>query len=207
MKEILKILGGTFRDLWSDLWTVLACNFFWLIANVLIIPGPPATLAVMYYANRIAHGEQADLADFWGAFRGYWGPAWRWGVVNLAMTAFLIADIAVTAQFPDAAWKYWLQGLYVVILVVWLGMQFYALPFLFEQEQMKVRQALRNSIALIGRNLRFTLMLWLMLLLILAAGTFAFLLSAMFGTVFLACAGNRAVLNRLEVIRQADTPV
>ncbi|MEN6570885.1 MAG: hypothetical protein ABFD24_03490 [Anaerolineaceae bacterium] len=203
MKAVLKIVGESFRDLWADLWTMLASNLFWLIANVLIIPGPPATLAIVHYGNRLAHGEQADLTDLWQAFRSYWGPAWRWGAINIVVVAFLVANIALTGKMQLGAWEPVIQGLYVALLVLWLALQLFALPFLFEQEKMSVRQALRNSVVLIGKNMGFSLFLWVLLALILTAGTIAFLLSAMLGTVFLASAGNRAVLNRLELIRQA----
>jgi uncharacterized membrane protein YesL len=203
MKDVLKIIGESFRDLWADLWTMLAGNLFWLIANVLIIPGPPATMAIVYYGNRLAHGEQADLADLWQAFRSYWGAAWRWGAINILVIVFLVANVTLIGQMQLGAWEPVVQGLYVALLVLWLVVQLFALPFLFEQEKMSVRQALRNSVVMIGKNMGFSLFLWVLLALILTAGTIAFLLSAMLGTVFLACAGNRAVLNRLELIRQA----
>lgn len=204
MKTVLRIIGRSFQDLWDDLWTVLAGNFFWLIANVLIIPGPPATLAVVYYSNRIAHSEQADFADLWSAFRKYWGPAWRWGALNLVVAAFLAANISLTGDMELGIWKPFVQGLYVALLAIWLVVQFFALPFLFEQKQMSIRQALRNSVVLIGKNMGFSLALLIFLVLILAVGTLAFLMSAMFGAVFMACASNRAVLNRLEEIGQAE---
>jgi hypothetical protein len=47
MRTVLRIVGGAFQDLWADLWTVLACNLLWLIANLLIIPGPPATVGIV----------------------------------------------------------------------------------------------------------------------------------------------------------------
>lgn len=92
MKAVLQILRGAFQDVWEDLWTMLVCNLLWYISNLLIVPGPPATLALNYYANRLAHGEVADLGDYWMAFRRYWGPAWRWGGVNLGMIAFMLGD-------------------------------------------------------------------------------------------------------------------
>ena len=94
MKAALSIVGGAFKDVWGDIWTMLVCNLLWLLANLLVIPGPPATLALVHYTNRLAHGEVADFSDFWEAFRGYWGPAWRWGAVNLGVVAFLLGDLS-----------------------------------------------------------------------------------------------------------------
>lgn len=207
MKAVLQIIGGAFQDLWADLWTVLAVNFFWLLANLLVIPGPPATLAVTAYGNRLAHGEETDFGDFWKAFRKYWGQAWRWGGIHLAVLVFLVGDIVLTDQFPATIWKPYLQGLYVMLLAVWLAVQFFTLPFLFEQERMSLRLALRNSTALIARNPAFTLSLFVLVILIFIAGTFAFLLSVMFGAVFTACVSNRAVLNRLKDVGLAGSRV
>lgn len=203
MKVVLRIVQDAIKDAWDDLWTALVCNLFWSLSNVLILPGPPATLALVYYANRLAHGEVADLADFWKAFRRYWALAWRWGAVNLAMIAFLLGDVVLTNLSSQGLWSHYLQGLYLALLAGWLVLQFFALPFLFEQESMSVRQALRNGAALIGNNPGFTIALIGLLLLILIAGTVAFMLSFAFGAVIITCASNRAVLTRLEIQKQS----
>jgi len=203
MKAVLVITRGTFQDIWSDLWTVLACNLIWLLANVLIVTGPPATLALVYYADRLAHDEVADLGDFWKAFLSYWGPAWRWGAVNLLVIIFLVMDVSLTGQNAQAWWGPYLQGLYIVLLAIWLILQFFSLPFLFEQEKMSIRRAWRNGLVAMSVNPGFTLLIVFALVIILIAGTIVFLLSLMFGAVFVACLSSRTVLNRLEYSRQS----
>lgn len=202
MRAVLHIMGGAFQDVWGDLWTMLVCNLLWILSNLSIVAGPPATLALFYYTNRLANGEVADLSDYWKAFRRYWATAWRWGAVNLAVIAFLLGDIFLTGQSEGSLRQPYIQGLYLALLAGWLAWQLFTLPFLFEQETMSVRQALRNGAALIGNNPGFAIALVGILLLVFAAGTALFMLSVAFGPVLAACAGNRAVLNRLEVIRQ-----
>jgi uncharacterized membrane protein YesL len=204
MKAVLQIVRDAFQDIWGDLWTMLVCNLLWYLANLLIVPGPPATLALVHYANRLAHGEATDLGDFWKVFRHYWGPAWRWGGVNLAMIAFLLGDIILTGQVSQEPWVQYMQGLYLALLAGWMVVQFFALPFLFEQETMSVRQALRNGAALIGKNIGFAIALTTLLVLILIAGVLAFMLSFAFGAVLSACVSNHAVLNRLEILKQTE---
>ncbi len=205
LRELVRILLAAFQDIWADIWTTLAVNLICLLAWLFIMPGPPATLALFYYANRLAHGEVVDLADFWHAFRRLWAPAWRWGALFLGGVAFLAMDYFLTGQFMQGLWKSYMQGLYLALLAAWLALQFFALPFLFEQQTMSVRQALRNAVALIGRNPGFTLGLIFLVTLVLIAGTLAFFLSLMLGAVFLACAGSRAVLNRLETFRLSSS--
>lgn len=194
----LKILAFAFQDIWQELWTILIIHLLFLFANLLVIPGPPATLALFYYGNRIAHGEVATERDFLHAIRQYWSPAWRWGFINLLLIGLLTGDsylIGKMVENPDLG--YFVQGLYIALLGVWLLLQIFALPFLFEQNQPSVLQALRNGAIFIGKNLGFVLVLALLVGLSLAAGTLAFMLTFVFGGAFVAFASNHAVLEHL----------
>jgi hypothetical protein len=194
----LKILGLAFRDTWQEFWTILIVHLLFLLGNILIIPGPPATLALFFYGNRIVHGEVANERDFLNAVRRYWGPAWHWGLINLVVIGLLLGDYYLTgrlASHPSIA--SFLQGLYVALLAGWLLLQLFTLPFLFEQEQPSVPQALRNAAIFLRRNPIFALVLALGLGLSLAAGVLTFMLTFAFGGALVAFAGNRAVLKDL----------
>jgi uncharacterized membrane protein YesL len=195
----LKILGLAFRDTWQELWTILIVNLLFLLGVVLMIPGPPVTLALFYYGNRIAHGDDVNERDFLRAVREYWGPAWRWGWINLLVVGLLTGDYYLIARLTeDPAAASIFQGLYMALLAGWLLLQLFTLPFLFEQSEPRVLQALRNGIVFMGKNLIFVLVLAVFLMLSLIAGTLAFMLTFAFGGAFLAFAGNRAVLARLS---------
>jgi uncharacterized membrane protein YesL len=191
------IVKQSLGDLWNDLWTTAVVNLAWLICQALVIPGPPATLALFYYGNRLAHGEIADIGDFWQALRRYWKPAWRWGLVNLALLFLLIGDVRLTGGMGQSPAARFGQSFYLAALGGWCLLQLYTLPFLIEQDDTSLRLALRNAALMIGRNPAFSFGLMLLLGLTLAAGTLFFLFSAAGGAVFLAIAGNRAVINRL----------
>ena len=55
-----------------------------------------------------------------------------------------------------------------------------------------------TPVVMIGKNPFFSISFLILLLLILALGTIAFMLSLALGGALIAYAGNRAVLNRLE---------
>ena len=192
----LKTLGYSFRDTWQQLGTILIVHLLFLFGNLLIIPGPPATLALFFYANRIAHGETANERDFLNAIRSYWKPAWRWGFLNLLVIGLLVGDYSLTGKLHSDT-GYFIQGLYIVLLAGWLLLQVFTLPFLLEQKQPLVLQALRNATVFIGRNLIFVLVLALLLGLSLAAGVLTFMLTFVFGGALVAFAGNHAVLKDL----------
>lgn len=202
MRTALRILREAIKAAWDDLWTTMACNILWILCVVLIIPGPPATLALFYYANRIAQGEVTDLNDFWRALRRYWWAGWRWGLVNLALIGFLIGDFYLTGDLSQSSFAQFAQGFYLAALAGWLGLQFFALPFLFEQEKPSVRQALRNGAVLIGKNPGFCLALGALIAFGFVLGMLLFMLSFAFGFVILAVAANLAVRNRLATVKQ-----
>ncbi len=199
LQSAVRVVRAGLSAVWSDLWTALVCEFIWLLSIALILPAPPATVALFYFTNRQAHGEVAGLGDFWEGLRRYWLPAWRWGAVNLVMLLILGGDIYLLNKGQMTALNYFLQGFYLVCLTGWVIIQFYTLPFLLEQEKPAVFTALRNGALMFARNPGFTLWVILLLLLLCAAGTVLFLLSLGFGGALVAATGNRAVLDRLAV--------
>lgn len=193
-----KIVGMAFRDVWQELWTILIVHLLFLLGNILILTGPPVTLALFFYGNRIAHGEVANERDFLDAVRQYWRPAWRWGFVNLIVIGLLVGDYLLLGRMNiDPNTMQFIQGLYLTLLAFWSLLQLFALPFLFEQNQPVVFQALRNATVFIRKNLKFVFVLVFLLLISLTLGTFAFMLTFAFGGAFLAFAGNHAVLEHL----------
>ena len=194
----LRIVGLAFRDLWQELWTILIVNLLFLLLSILIIPGPPATLALFYYGNQIAHGEIATERDFLHAIKAYWGPAWRWGLLNLLVIGLLTGDYYLADSLTDdPSITSFAQGLYMTLITGWLILQLFVIPFFFEQQEPLVSQALRNAVVFIRKNLIFVLVLSLLLVLSLTIGLLAFMLTFVFGGAFIAFVSNRAVLKDL----------
>ncbi len=197
------MLRAALRDTWNDLLTTVLVNLLWTLLTVLIIPGPPATLALFYVGHRLAHGEPTDPGDFLRALRRYFGLGWRWGLLNGAVLFLLIGDVILTNHLSQSDPARLAQGFYLAVLGVWLLLQLYTLPFLFEQETPSLKLALRNGAVMLGRNVGFSVVWGLALAGMLLAGTLFFLVSLAAGGVFLALTGNHAVLNRLEAYRAA----
>lgn len=198
MNSALKILGLSFRDVWQELWTIFIVHLIFLLGNILILPGPPVTLALFFYGNKIAHGETANERDFLEAVRNYWKPAWRWGLINLLTIGVLTGDYYfIGTMAANLNQAYLIQGFYITLMAGWILLQLFALPFLFEQQQPSVFQALRNAAVFIRRNLILVLALVLLLIVSLTAGTLAFMLTFVFGGALIAFASNHAVLEHL----------
>ncbi len=199
MLMAFKIIGMAFRDVWQELWTILIIQLLFLLGQLLIILGPPVTVALFFYGNRIAHDEIATERDFLKAILQYWKPAWRWGGLNLLVIGLLVGDYYLTGKWlSNPGLASFLQGLYVALLGLWLLLQIFALPFLFEQEQPSVIQALKNATLFVRRNLILVLVLSVLLAISLTVGTLAFMLTLVFGAALISFTGNHAVREALE---------
>jgi hypothetical protein len=202
MGDAWAVVRAALRQTWADVFTTLVVNLLWIFFNLLIVTGPPATLALFYVGNRMARGEPTDPGDFIGALRRYFGLGWRWGAVHLFVVFFLVGDVVLTGRLLPGDNGRIIQGFYITLLVVWLILQLYVLPLLFEQERPEIRQALRNGAVMFGRNLAFSLTLAGLLAAVLLVGAAFFMVTAAAGAVFLAIVGNQAVMNRLEPFRK-----
>lgn len=198
---MLQVIQKALRDVWGDLFTTVVCNLLWLVSQVLILPGPPATLALFYAANRLANGEPFDLGDYLRAVRRYFGLGWRWGAANLLVLLILAGDFILTGRMSQSSSARFAQGLYLALLAGWALWQVFSLAFLFQQETLSLRQAWRNGVVLIGRNLVWSLGLALLVAAVLLVGAALFLLSGAAGGIFVALVGTHAVLDRLNEAR------
>lgn len=203
MTDAWQVIRAALRQTWADIFTTLVVNFLWFFFNLLIITGPPATLALFYVANRIAHDEPTDPGDFIAALRRYFGVGWRWGALNLFILFFLVGDYILTGRLLQGDTARIVQGFYLLLLVIWSFLQLYLLPLMLEQERPELIQALRNAAVMFGRNLSFSLTLAGLVAAVLFTGVAFFLVTAAAGSIFLALVGNHAVLSRLTPYRKS----
>lgn len=201
--SVFHIIKTSLQDIWEDIWSVLVINLVWTLCGLTIVPGPPATLALFKYANRMAHGEIVDVKDFFKEFKQSWGPGWRWGAINLFVIAIFVGDILLSNQKNMGASAYlYVQSFYIALLVIWLLLQTQVLAFMIEQEQPAVKTAFRNSIVMLGKNFSFSIAYNLELILTILVGAVLFMIIFAIGGVLLADVGNRAVLFNLERNKQ-----
>lgn len=202
MGDAWAVVRAALRQTWADVFTTLVVNLLWVFFNLLIVTGPPATMALFYVGNRIARGEPTDPGDFIGALQRYFGAGWRWGAVNLFIVFFLVGDFVLTGRLLPGENGRVIQGFYLTLLLIWLFLQLYVLPLLWEQERPEVRLALRNGAVMLGRNVGFSLTLAGLVAAVLLMGAALFMVAMAAGGVFLALVGNHAVMNRLERFRK-----
>jgi uncharacterized membrane protein YesL len=191
-----QVIAQALRDWWDDWINQVVIAIVWLLCWLTVVPGPPATLGLYYVANRLAHGDSLGLRGLVQGARRYFVKSWQWALLNLAALLVLAVDLTFYGQI-QAAWAGFLQGIFIILGLLWLLVQFYALPFLMEQEQKSLKLALRNGLFLALSAPGYTLVLaCIAALLLLFCAVLILPLFLGFPGLF-AAIGNRAVIERL----------
>jgi uncharacterized membrane protein YesL len=139
------ILAAATRRAWDEYMSVLVISAGWLLAQVLIIPGPPATATLFAMARATHDGLYWGTAEAWAAFRELFWPAWRWGLPNLLVVGLGLYNISVFWNVPGV-WA-GLRWLWVGGVLVWLGLNLFYWPFYLASAD----RSWRNTYANCGR--------------------------------------------------------
>lgn len=204
MQDAIRVVWDALRSLWDNLFLVVFCSLVWLFLVMLIIPGPPATVALFWVADQIVdRAHLLDFGDYLRAIVRYFWLGWRWGLVNLVAVVVLLVDVRVIPQILPASVAVPVQFAVYLALGVWLVINFFALAFLFQQKELSVRQALRNGAVLLLKHPLFALVLVSVVALLLWLSVLLVIVNFLFGPMFVALVSAHAVADRLAIFRAA----
>jgi uncharacterized membrane protein YesL len=207
MKNALRVVRSAIVDLWDSVFLVVFCSLVWLFLFLLVIPGPPATLALFDMADRIARREHLlEFRDYLRAVGQRFGLGWRWAAVNIPVVALLLIDISVVPRMVSPSGAILLQWFFIFALALWLVTNWYALAFLFQQKEPSLRQALRNGAVLLLQNPLFTLVLAVITAVLIGLSLVLIIVNLLFGPMLVALISTHAVLDRLAPLRTASQP-
>jgi hypothetical protein len=195
-------------DVWNHLFDVAAISVAWLLLVLLVVPGPPATLALFDAATRIHTRETVTLGDYLRLVGRWFGPGWRWGAAMLAAGLIVAVDLRAAPEVFGAAALPFTLAL-ALLAGVWLLIQFYALALLQRQESPSLRLAWRNAGVMLLTNPLYSLVLAAVVAALLAASLAVLVVNLLAGPMFVAFAAASAVDDRLRaaVDRAGDSPL
>lgn len=202
MIEAFIVCRQSLRDFWEEMYILVLSNVIWLGLCLLVIPGPPATAGLYYLTNRVAHGRSVGLRTFFEGLRRYFIKGWLWAMANAFFLAVMGANFSFYGRF-QGFWVQFVQGLFLGAAVLWLTLQLYTFPLLLEQEDQRLRVALRNALSMALKNPGFTLVLVILVASIVVLSLVLVLPIGLLAISFIALLSNHAVLDRLEAYRVA----
>ncbi len=208
MKEAFRSVRSAIIDLWDHVILAALCSLVWLGLVLLIVPGPPATVALFDMADRIARREHLlTVGDYLRAVWAHFGVGWRWGALNALVLAVIVIDILMVPRMVSDSLALSAQMFFFLALVLWLVVNWFALAFLFRQKEPSLRQALRNGAVLLLQQPLFTLTVTAITAVLLGLSAVLVLLIIvvlLVGPMLVALISTRAVLNQVRSTRYTD---
>ncbi|HUW14970.1 MAG TPA: DUF624 domain-containing protein [Anaerolineae bacterium] len=149
------------RDLYEDLMFLCGVSVVWWLANLVLIPGPPATAGLYYLAHRIVREQRVDFSFFRQAFKERFGRSWLVAGISTLVLIILAANIAFYIQFES--WVRYAAVVCVYFILVWLTLQIYLFPLMSEMAEPRLGRLLRNGLILVLARPGYTVMLLIVL--------------------------------------------
>ncbi len=211
MRDNLGVLWEAMKNFWDELFLLMLMNVVTVLLSVPVLTFPPALAGLWNVANRAARGRAIHWRDYWDGLRRYAWLAWRLALLNLLVTLVLLTNLRFytpgIAPFDlHPTLSVWIRGVVLCLLFLWSLVQIYPLALLLEQEDRRLRVALRNAGVLFVTNPLFTLAVGLLLLVAAVVSTVLILPWFLVTPAFFAIVCNQVVLHLLKPHRepQAD---
>jgi len=136
------ILAYATRRTWEEWLSVIMISCLWLVAQVLVVPGPSATAALFAAARDTYDGTYWNANDVWYHFKRAFGPAWKWGALNVVVVGLSLFNLSTFWSAPGV-WA-WLRWVWLAGLGVWLGLNLFYWPFWHAADDHSVRNTYAN---------------------------------------------------------------
>jgi uncharacterized membrane protein YesL len=175
----LRLLSRAIGLWWREFAFLVVLNFIWLICQLTVILGAPATAALVYVARRVADGELIGLDDFLQGMRENFGAALKWGIAQIIVYGVLVFNLWFYAGQTGLV-VLSLRYAWTIMALIWFAINLYFWPLHFEQADRRFRTTLSNSakMALLNPNETIVYALAALLLIVICVAT-----GALFGFV------------------------
>ena len=149
MKYASQALWWGIKEGFFQIGRLIILNVTWLVFSLPIITLPAATLGLSYAIRKMVVDEtNYSWKVFWEGFKIYLFSSWRWFLPVLIIPVIFIYNILFFAV-ESYTLSVIVQSSNIVMLILWIFLQTFILPFLVEQEKPNMRTALLNSVHLL----------------------------------------------------------
>ena len=151
MTQAFSILGRVFRLWWSEFMLLIFFNLVWLVLQIPVVTGPPATAAMYLIARRLADDEFVEPRHGLDALRQMLGPAWVWGAINLLIVGVLFGNFWLYQSATGWLWA-GLRLMWGAIALGWFAVNLFYWPFWLAQENRSPKLTFRNSFLFLAKQ-------------------------------------------------------
>jgi uncharacterized membrane protein YesL len=165
MSASFRVIWEGLQDAFDSMAELVIVNFLWVLLTIPVLTAPASLAGAYYMTNLLAHRKPVTWRTFFEGFRQFFWLSWGWALSNL-LVAFVIYSNYVFYRRFNGSWVAYVQGIVLGLGILWLVLQMYVFPLLIEQEDRRLRIALRNSFILLVSNPGLALVLIVFLLIV-----------------------------------------
>lgn len=175
--------------IWANLW--------WALLTVPIITAPAAWAGLTRLSYVAFRSPAVTLDDFWQGVRENLGRGAALAVLNIVVVVVNLTNILAYRDTPGLGASL-LRGIWILVLVLWFGAQFYLWPLYYSLERPSLAAAFRNAAVMMLRNPVFTLVSWVGIVLVLIVSIALVPAVVLLTGSALAVVANSLVMDRLR---------
>lgn len=201
---LLKLIWRGLRDMFSQFMMFALLSLTWWLAVILIVPGPPATVALMAAADPRRMGAAPEFGDALEVIKRSWKRAWGIALLTIPFLVMLLWNLTFFGgvdSFFAAMVPLW-TIMYVLLIVITL----YAFSIAGTLES-GVRNAFRGAMFVLVSRPFVSIFLSLFIIVLSIMMAVMVLPMLLFGPALICCILNRVTLTVLgEEIIDPDAP-
>jgi len=189
--EPLRMIWNALK-IWWDVWVGLwLFGLVWVLCWATLVLGPPATFGFFHGVRWLMVEKEIRWEHYIQPAKTYFVASWLWFLANLLVLYIVFSNYVYYSGITIDA-GYILKWLAVGVGILWIAVQFYALPYYVLLEKKSLLIAWKNGLFTLLASPIFSLVLWI----VLAAVLF---LHVMIFPIFLAGPGLLVLLVTLAV--------
>jgi hypothetical protein len=207
MRDVFRVFWEAIKDFWEELLLLVLMNILTVLFLFPVITFPPALAGLWNAANLAAKEKSIHWSDYFEGFQRYFLKAWALALLNILV--MLLVATNVRFYTPEVApfeissnASAWIRGIFISAGFLWTAMQMYPMALLLEQEDQRLRVALRNAAVLFIANPGFTIVLLILLVVAAVISTLLTIPWILLTLAFFGVVCNKAVLHLLGPFRE-----
>ncbi|MFC2025910.1 hypothetical protein ACFLUC_01815 [Chloroflexota bacterium] len=130
---------------WDNWYLMIGLTIIWIASWLTIVLGPPTTFAIYGFVRQILEKETPGWRGIISDGKHYFLKSWGWLLTNLIVAIIIYSNQTFYSQLESSLAEI-LKLISLVAFLLWLGIQFYALPYFILQEKKSILLALRNGL-------------------------------------------------------------
>lgn len=200
MVKAFKIIGRAIALWWSHFMILVFFNIIWLILQIPIVTGPPATAAMYVIALRVVDEDIIVLRIGWDTLLKMFFPAIKWGAVNFLVVIALLVNFWAYQNFTGTGWVI-LRLAWGTIGLGWFAVNLFYWPFWLFQEDSSMGTTIKNCFLFLAKRPLFSLTLTIISTLLIIGSVLTTLPMTAVLMSWLALIGVLAITDELKGVR------